>query len=133
MLTNLEINNGILSPKFDIYNDTYTVTIDKDIKKLDISYQLVNDNISVIINNNENLEEEKQVSIILRENDITKTITLNVIHDLSESSAGLTEYFKALEIKKREEISPYVAPIIGVSCFLIILIAFSILFHKKRN
>ena len=32
-----------------------------------------------------------------------------------------------------EEIPNYVAPLIGSSCFLIILILFSILFHKRKK
>ena len=133
MLTNLVINNGILSPKYDIYNNIYTVTIKEDVKMLDICYD-ISENVSIEIVNNNNLDiEEKVVSLNIKDNDVNKIIYLNVIHENTQSTIGLQNYFKDLEIKKNKEISPYVAPLIGVSCFLIIVIVFSILFHKRRN
>ena len=134
MLTNLEIKNGVLSPKFDIYNDIYTVTIESRIDALDISYEVDESNISIAVDGNENLSMGKKiVSIIVQDESITKNIILNIVRSDVESTVGLQNYFESLEVKKQEKMSEYIGPMIGVICFLIIAITFAILFHKKRK
>jgi len=134
MLTELNIKNGLLSPKYDIYNDTYTVTITKEVEKLDIEYKTDNENISVVINGNANLQADKKiVSITVANGEVTKNIHLNVFVEDVETTGNLKNYFTSLEIKRKEETPSFVAPLIASSCFLLIIIIFSILFHKKRN
>lgn len=134
MITNLEIKNGELTPKFDIYNDNYSVTIDESVTSLDISYEVDNKNVSVIINGNENLcEDDKVVSLTIADGNIMKDISLSINCDLTKSTLGLQNYFESLEIKREEKIPSYVAPTIASICFFVIVISFSILFHKKKK
>jgi len=133
MLTSLEITNGIITPKYDIYNDYYTVTINNGIDSLNINYN-IEDNVLIRVINNYNLDkEEKVVSIDLREGENIRTIYLNVIHEKSSNVSELKDYFVSLETKKNETMPEYIAPLIGSSCFLILIIVFSILFRKKKK
>ena len=134
MLKNLEIKNGTMTPKYDQYIDTYTVTINKDVTELDIYYEAILDSCEVTITGNENITNDKGVGVLISNNEDKRLIKLNVIKEDSNEAAGLKNYFTALEVnKKKEEISEYVAPIIGGACFLLIIITFSILFHKKKK
>lgn len=134
MLLDLQITNGVISPKYDIYNDIYTVSVLDDVTSLDIIYDLTSDNVLVEITNNHDLNlNDKVVNLKVSDGVTTRNIYLNVIHENAELTTGLQEYFDALEIRKKEETSMYVAPLIGASCFLILLIVFSILFHKKKK
>ena len=133
MLTNLEIKNGVMTPKYDIYNDTYTVSINNDVTELDINYEVVSNEVDVTITGNENITSDKGIGIIVSDGIEEKIIKLNVIKEDIEVTTGLKNYFTSLEIQKKEEIPEYIAPLIGVSCFLIIVITFSCLFHKKKK
>ena len=133
MLTNLEIKNGVMTPKFDIYNDTYTVAIEEDVTELDICYETANEEVKVTIAGNENIKERKGVGIIISNGTEEKIIKLNVIKEGIESASGLKDYFTSLEVQKKEIMPEYIAPLIGASCFLLIIIIFSIIFHKKKK
>lgn len=133
MLTNLEIKNGVMTPKYDIYNETYTVTIDSVVTELDIYYELSNEDIKVTITGNENITSDKGVGIIVNNGVEEKIIKLNVIKENIETTSELKSYFTSLEVKKESEIPEYIAPLIGSVCFLVIVITFSILFHKKKK
>ncbi|MEG0977528.1 MAG: hypothetical protein RSF02_03130, partial [Bacilli bacterium] len=53
MLQSLEILNGELSPKYDIYNNIYSVKVEKNITSLEINYVInETDTINIIGNNN---------------------------------------------------------------------------------
>ena len=133
MLKTIEIKNGVMTPKYDLYNDYYTVTIEEHINKLDIYYELEK-NVSVNILGNENITDEiSQVTINLNSGDKTRVIYLNVNKNVVKNASELQNYFTSLEVKKREEISSFVAPLIGSICFLVIIITYSILFHKKKK
>jgi len=133
MLINLEIKNGVMTPKYDIYNDTYTVTIDNDVTELDIYYEVASENIKVSTSGNENITSDKGVGIIVSDGKEEKIIKLNVIKEGSETTSDLKNYFTSLDVRKKEQVPEHIAPLIGVSCFLIIVITFSILFHKKKK
>lgn len=134
MLTNLEIKNGVLTPDFDIYNDVYSVFIEENVDVLDIIYELDENNISIQISGNENLNEGKKiVNIFVEDETIKKNIVLNIVRSNTKSTIGLQNYFDVLEIKKQEKMPEYIGPLIGAGCFLLIAITFTILFHKKRK
>ena len=122
-----------MTPKFDIYNDTYTVTIEEDVTELDIYYEAANEEVKVTIAGNENIKERKGVGIIISNGLEEKIIKLNVIKEGTESVSGLKDYFTSLEVQKKEIMPEYIAPLIGASCFLLIIITFSIIFHKKKK
>lgn len=133
MLTNLEIKNGVMTPKYDIYNDTYTVTIKEDVTQLDIYYETTSEAVIVTVAGNENIVNDKGVGIIISNGIEEKIIKLNVIKEGVESASGLKNYFTSLEVEKKEVMPEYIAPLIGGSCFLLIIITFSLLFHKKKK
>ena len=119
MLTNLEVTNGIMTPKYDIYNDNYTVFIDDETKALELDYVL-SEKVLVDINNNFNLDkEEKIVSISLKNDDINRTINLYVYHEDASNVSDLKDYFVSLETNRKEITPDYIAPLIGGLCFLI--------------
>ena len=58
---------------------------------------------------------------------------INVIKEGVNEASGLKNYFTALEVSKKEEVNEYMAPLISGACFLLIIITFSILFHRKKK
>lgn len=133
MLTSFEILNGEMTPKYDEYNDIYTVTIKEEVTSLDIKYVVSNPNANVYINGNENIDKDTTVSIEINEGTNVRKIHLNVLKENTETTSDLKDYFTSLEVSKKKDIPDYIAPLIGASCFLIIIIVFSLLFYKKRN
>jgi len=133
VLKNLEIKNGIMTPKYDEYIDTYTVTIEKDVNELDIYYEVINDSALVTITGNENITCDKGIGVLISANEDKRLIKLNVIKENVNEASGLKNYFTALEVSKKEEVNEYMAPLIGGACFLLNLITFSILFHRKKK
>jgi len=133
MLTNLEIKNGIMTPKYDIYNDTYTVKIEDDVTELDIYYETINNEVSVTVTGNENIINDKGIGVIVSDGKEERIIKLNVIKESSEATIGLKNYFTSLEVKKEEAMPDYIPSLIGGVCFLVIVITFSCLFHKKKK
>lgn len=132
MLENLEIKNGEMTPRFDPYNNIYSVKIADDTTKLEIEY-LKKDNIEVNIIGNDLLnEEDSEVLIEVKNEDEVTTYTLYVSKEKSATSSfSLTDSFTPIEVKK--ELPGYVAPLISIICFLIILSTFVLLFSKKKK
>lgn len=133
MFNSFEIINGKMTPKYDEYNDTYSVTIEKDVTELDIKYELKNKNTNIVIDGNENIVNDTEVYIKLNNGESIRTITLKVIKTDTEATSNLKNYFTSLEVNKKEEMPEFIAPIIASSCFLIIIIVFSLLFHKRKK
>lgn len=133
MLTNLEIKNGVMTPKYDIYNDNYTVTIKDDVTTLDIYYELASDNVEISIAGNENIYSDKGIGITLIDGINQRLIKLNVIKEDTETAATLKDYFTSLEVNKTKEMADFIPPLIGGTCFLIIIVIFSLLFHKRKK
>lgn len=134
MLENLEIVNGKLSPKFDPYNDTYSVFITEDVDSLVLNYTIT-DGCEINIINNSNLDEKENLVYLEIITEKEKNVyTLIVNKEKSTVASTFDEGLIALETSKEPEVLPdYVAPLIAIFCFLIILFAFVILFRKKKN
>ena len=130
MLKELEINNGQLSPFFDSNIFIYNVSIDKDTNYLDLFTQ-AEDGYSVNIIGNEDLKDGQNTVFIEVSNDYElNTYTLNVMKETTVTKAIYTP-LEPLEVQK--ELPLYVAPLISIICFILILFLYTILFHKKRN
>ena len=133
MLHNLEILNGEMSPAFETNNLTYTVFIEDNINNLEISYDASED-ISVNIVGNENLETDENIVYLelTKEGKVESTYTLEVTkEDTHVASKTILE--PTTDITVKEELPSYVAPLIGGICFLLILLSFLIIFHKKKR
>jgi len=131
VLLDLKILNGDMPLKFDKYVNNYTVEIKEDVTKLEIEYKCNNDD-SVNITNNDNLDfginyvfievvskEEKNVYVL----EVYKKRTENVFNEIKIEP----------EIKSEEKMPDYIPIGLIVGGFLIILLTFRLLFHKKKS
>lgn len=131
MLLDLEIVNGDLTPKFDKYVEDYSVTVSKDIESLIINYKS-EEGYDVEILNNENLQPgDNFVYIELKNESIINTYTLNVYKEKEKEVISIND--EALKIEVKKEMPSYIPYAIFGSCLLVIIIAFWLLFRKKKT
>lgn len=132
MLEDLEILNGQMTPKFDKYNDIYTVEIDYNIESLVIDYKLA-ENTNISIYGNEDLKVgENIIYLELVKDDIKKVYTIYA-NKKEEVKSSFSEFNSMEKVEVPKKTPQYVAPLIGASCFLIILITFCLLFAKRKK
>ena len=132
MLHNLAVLNGELSPTFDENNDTYTVLIKSDINELKMTYT-IDEEVNVEIKGNENLtfgENTVLIEVGDKEGNIT-TYTLLVTKEEEKTTSAFVLEPKPIEVKK--ELPGYTVPLIASICFFLILIAFRIIFVRKKH
>ena len=99
LLDSLTINNAKMSPSFSKDVTSYSITVPKDVNKLDLDYKLSDSKASVKVVGNDNLKSNKNnvVEIIVTAEDgSTKTYTLNVSFSSDSSSNKLA----SLEVKE---------------------------------
>ena len=99
LLDSLTINNAKMSPAFSKDVTSYSITVPKDVNKLDLDYKLSDSKASVKVIGNDNLKSNKNnvVEIIVTAEDgSTKTYTLNVSFSSDSSSNKLA----SLEVKE---------------------------------
>ena len=132
MLKNLTITNAKLSVDFNPLNTRYTIILDSEIEKLDIKYEIDDkDNISIF--NNLLDGAKKEVVITVYNDEEQMSYYLEVYPPKEKSVLTEDDYFTQLEVNNKEYMSPYIAPLIGVSCFLLILTFFCFLFKKSKK
>jgi len=132
MLKDLKILNGNLELEFNEYTYEYTITVDEDIKELNINYTLEEDCYIKIIGNKLD-EEENIVYLEVYNLDETKTYTLYVYKEASSEVSGIENYLNSLEVTNLEEVSLYKVQILTISIFLVIIILFCLIFKRKKN
>ncbi|MBR1413889.1 MAG: hypothetical protein IJ574_04395 [Bacilli bacterium] len=134
MLDKLEVLNGELMPEFDSYNMNYSVIIDDEVNSLQLNMYSSLVNADIIVEGNNNLTYgENLVTIKVVKDDNESIYTLHVYKEDKESTvAFVDDNAKALEIKAPEKLPDYVAPLIGITCFLIILTLFLLLFKPRK-
>lgn len=131
MLEKLNILNGTLSPTFDPYNTIYSVNVGKNINYLEIEYQTSSDAEAIIINNENLLPGENIVYIdVVSPNDLI-TYNLIVYKEEEKEVMAYNDFYNSIEFKT--ELPDYVAPLIIVICFFIILLNFVLLFKKRKK
>ena len=99
LLDSLTINNAKMSPTFSKDVTSYSITVPKDVNKLDLDYKLSDSKASVKVVGNDNLKSNKNnvVEIIVTAEDgSTKIYTLNV----SFSSGSSSNKLASLEVKE---------------------------------
>ncbi|MEG1900697.1 MAG: hypothetical protein RR161_04010 [Bacilli bacterium] len=131
MLQSLEILNGELSPKYDIYNNIYSVKVEKNITSLEINYVINETDTINIIGNNNFTDGENIVLIEVFNGTSLTSYTLNVLKETSQVINNYNEIINPVEVKK--ELPIYVAPFIASFAFLIILFTFWLLFKKGKH
>lgn len=131
MLLDLNVLNGEFSPTFDIYVDTYTVSVEEDVDSLVLNYE-VEDGASVKVINNENLSPgDNFVYLEVTSEKGMETYTLEVYKKQSSQVFNYEEYVEPLAVEKTmPSYGPFL--IIG-SCCLVIIITFLLLFKKKKK
>lgn len=131
-MESLNVLNGKLSPKFDKFNDIYTVSIDSDVNSLNLDYE-INEYEQVSIYGNMDFEEgENRVIIAVTNSEETNYITLIVNKKKSESVISELSDKTILEIENNN-LPSYAPYLIGISCLSIILLIFCIFYIRKRK
>ena len=99
LLDSLTINNAKMSPTFSKDVTSYSITVPKDVNKLDLDYKLSDSKASVKVVGNANLKSNKSNAveiIVTAEDGSTKTYTLNVSFSSDNSSNKLV----SLDVKE---------------------------------
>ena len=132
MLEDIEILNGKLSPKFISSNTVYSIILnDINDRQLDFNYKIKNsDNIEVI--NNDLIGDMSKVLIVVYNDHERMTYTFYVYKKEDLIASEDLNLFVPLETEVKA-MPNYIIPTIACSCFLIIIILFSILFHHKSK
>lgn len=131
MLEDLNIVNGELTPKFDIYNNIYSVSVLKDVDELVIDYKVTDGYVVNIIDNHDLVAGENEVYIQVIKDEEVNTYTLIVNKEEAKQVINYDYLLEPLEVE--EKLPEYVAPLIGGICFFIILCIFLLLFKKKKR
>jgi len=131
MINDLKVLNGELTPKYDIYNNHYTVKITNDIDKLDLSFTSNNDD-EVLVYGNENLKVgENSIIIAITNNNETNYVFINAIKE-----GKTTEVMNIMDNNIKTENNSslvYGGPLIIISCIMLILTLFVWMFKYKKN
>ena len=128
VLNSLEITNGEISPRFDKYNNYYSVKVDKSVKKLEFMSEYDINKYDIKIGNNDNIVNNKLIYITIFDKKTLEqnTYILKVYIEESEKEVMRTsDIVKEVSIKKQNY--DY-APLIGAICFALIILIFRILF-----
>ena len=129
MLEELKVLNGELSPKYDKYNNLYTVKVSSDVDKLDLVFKEEDLDIHVYGNNNLKVGENKIV-ISLTKDDIKDYIYVTAIKEEDQEVMSIEDY-RSLEVANSMPV--YAGPLIAFSCFLIVLTVFLFMFVSHKN
>ena len=128
MLKDLKILNGEMPLEFNSMNTSYTINVQNKETELKYSYNIdKNDNISIFGNN---LKDGLNEVVITVYNDKEQmSYYLDVYKEPTVTASVLENNYDDLKVKTEPEI--YVAPTIGVICFIFILLFFTLLFRKN--
>ena len=130
LINDLKINNATISPKFDQYNNYYSVTIDENTDKLDFEYDFNKDKYEVKITNNENLVENKliYVTVYNKESKEKNTYIFKIYLEEIITTVKTVDNEEDT-INKDKETTNY-APVIGTLCFLLIIFVYYVIFLR---
>ena len=129
MLNELKILNGVMSPKFDKYNNVYSVSIEENVTELMLEYKANPEYYVRVIGNNNLVPGDNVVFIEVTTDEYVNSYQLLVYKEYTESVFNVKELVSELEVKK--EVPEYVAPLIISIGFIIIAVFYLILFKKK--
>lgn len=129
-IENVTVLNGNISPKFDKYNNKYSITIDDSIEKIDFDIKINDTNKTYKIINNENLFNNKEILIILTNSQTKEENIYSFIVHIEKEQTVFDEVVEDPFVKKEEK--NYV-PYIVLGCFSIILCIFYFIFLRKKS
>ncbi len=131
MLNELKVLNGVMTPKFDKYNNVYSVSIEENVTELMLEYKANPEYYVRVVGNNNLVPGDNVVFIEVTTDEYVNSYQLLVYKEYPESVFNVKELVSELEVKK--EVPEYVAPLIISGGFLIIVMFYLILFKKKKT
>ena len=131
-ITNLEVLNGTLSRKFETNNNTYSVLLDDNEKRLKLTYTLKDDQSTVEIKNEEYQEAKENVTTL----EVTNPDGTKETYTFYLEKETVTPVFSSQKepLKEEQEI-PNLKYYVGGVCLCIILFLYKIImigFPKKK-
>lgn len=130
LINDLKINNATISPKFNQYNNYYSVTIDKNTDKLDFEYDFNKDKYEVKITNNENLVENKLIYVTVYNKESKEKNTYIFKIYLEEVITTVKTVDNEEDTGKKDKKTTNYAPVIGTVCFLLIIFVYYVIFLR---
>ena len=128
LLEELKILNGKLLPSFDKYNELYTVFVNSDVDKLEYTYITSGADIKEVTGN-ENFKTGENLVLIKLDNDTTYELT--VIKEEEQKTTSILDTYEKVEVKP--EMPSYIPSLIGIICFLLIILSYVLIFSKKNK
>ncbi len=131
MLEELIVLNGELSPKYDKYNNKYTVKINENVFKLLFEY-VKDSEVEITVYGNNNLKEgENYIVLLVKKGDQKEYIYLNAVKEKDEKVIETFNTTTPLEVANSMPI--YGGYLIATSCFLIIVLLYLVMFKRKKK
>lgn len=130
LIDTLEVTNGEITPKYDKYNNYYSITISENTKSLEFNYTFDNEKYEVKITNNENLVENKMVYVTIYDKETAEqnTYIFKVYIEDTMSTLEAEDTINALEIKTEDNTN--YAPVVGATCFSLIIFVYYLIFLR---
>lgn len=130
LIDTLEVTNGEITPKYDKYNNYYSVTVSENTRNLEFNYTFDNEKYEVKITNNENLVENKMVyaTIYDKETNEQNTYIFKIYIEDTIATIEAEDTINALDIKTED--SANYAPIVGTVCFSLIIFVYYLIFLR---
>jgi len=129
MLDSLEILNGSITPEFKPEEYNYEVLVDENTLSLEIKYTAPKSSSVTIYGNDYLTSGENHVLIEVYESEV-KTYTLTVYKEEAKVSSVISNYEK-VEVDARSKFNEFITPAISITCFILIVFLFCIIFRKK--
>lgn len=131
-MESLEILNGELSPKYDKYNNIYTVSISNDVNVLDLKYN-INENENINVYGNLDLKEGENKVIIAYTDASGEVDYITLIVNKERTSTVLNDLTLDSNLEVMGNTIPFYTPyLIGASCFMIIILLYILIFKKRK-
>lgn len=130
IIKNLKINNGVITPNYDKYNNYYSVTITENVNSLDFEYEYNNELYEVKVSDNENLVQNKMVYVTIydKKTNEQNTYIFKIYIEDSLSTMEAEDTITALDIKTEDKTN--YAPLVGSGCFSLIIFIYYLIFLK---
>jgi hypothetical protein len=128
VIKDLQINNGVITPEFDKYNNYYSVTIDENVTSLEFNYDYDNNSYEVKVTNNEDLVDNKLVYVSIYDKDTLEYNTYIFKIYVEEVTSTINIEEEKTDTVESDDTN--YAPLIGAVCFILIIFVYYLLFLR---
>ena len=132
-MESLNVLNGSINPKYDKYNDLYSVNIGSDVDFLELDYQKQENEIINVYGNLDFEEGINKVILAIEEGNKINYITLMVNKEFDTSVSSIDNNYVEMTLNNKDYIPKYAPNLIALSCLSIILLIFCLFYLRKRN